>query len=228
MKVDGMDVRAVKAAADAALAKIRRGGGPMILEMRTYRYRGHSMSDPAKYRSREEVQEMRTQRDPIELFGKRLVEEGAIGEERPQGRSTSRSASSSTRPRTSPRTIPSPTRASSPPTWSATRRGDRSPDDSMPTEILMPALSPTMEEGTLAKWHVREGDEVRSGDIIAEIETDKATMEVEAVDEGRVGKLLVPEGTEHVKVNTPIALLLEDGEDDLSPWGRGRCATRSG
>lgn len=76
----------------------------------------------------------------------------------------------------------------------------------------MPALSPTMEEGTLAKWHVREGDAVRSGDVIAEIETDKATMEVEAVDEGRVGKILVPEGTEHVKVNTPIAVLLEDGE----------------
>src|SRR6476660_7296553 len=83
----------------------------------------------------------------------------------------------------------------------------------MPTEILMPALSPTMEEGTLAKWHVREGDEVRTGDVIAEIETDKATMEVEAIDDGRVGKLLVAEGTEHVPVNKPIALLLTDGED---------------
>ena len=86
----------------------------------------------------------------------------------------------------------------------------------MPTEILMPALSPTMEEGTLAKWHVREGDEVRTGDVIAEIETDKATMEVEAIDDGRVGKILVAEGTEHVPVNKPIALLLTDGED-LSP-----------
>jgi pyruvate dehydrogenase E1 component beta subunit len=83
----------------------------------------------------------------------------------------------------------------------------------MPTEILMPALSPTMEEGTLAKWHVREGDEVRTGDVIAEIETDKATMEVEAIDDGRVGKILVAEGTEHVPVNKPIALLLNDGED---------------
>ena len=83
----------------------------------------------------------------------------------------------------------------------------------MPTEILMPALSPTMEEGTLAKWHVREGDEVRTGDVIAEIETDKATMEVEAIDDGRVGKILVAEGTEHVPVNKPIALLLVDGED---------------
>ena len=83
----------------------------------------------------------------------------------------------------------------------------------MPTEILMPALSPTMEEGTLAKWHVREGDEVRTGDVIAEIETDKATMEIEAIDDGRMGKILVAEGTEHVPVNEPIALLLIDGED---------------
>src|SRR6187397_2685098 len=80
----------------------------------------------------------------------------------------------------------------------------------MPTEILMPALSPTMEEGKLAKWLVKEGQTVKPGDIIAEIETDKATMEVEAVDEGKVSKLLVAEGTEGVKVNTPIAVL--DGE----------------
>ncbi len=83
----------------------------------------------------------------------------------------------------------------------------------MATEILMPALSPTMEEGTLAKWLVKEGDTVSSGDIIAEIETDKATMEFEAVDEGVVGKLLVAEGTEAVKVNTPIAIIGEEGED---------------
>ncbi|MEM8653606.1 MAG: pyruvate dehydrogenase complex dihydrolipoamide acetyltransferase [Pseudomonadota bacterium] len=87
----------------------------------------------------------------------------------------------------------------------------------MPTEILMPALSPTMEEGTLAKWLVKEGDTVSSGDLLAEIETDKATMEFEAVDEGTVGKILVAEGSEGVKVNTPIAVLLEDGEsaDDI-------------
>ena len=83
----------------------------------------------------------------------------------------------------------------------------------MPTEILMPALSPTMEEGTLAKWLVKEGDEVKSGDVIAEIETDKATMEFEAVDEGRIGKILIAEGTAAVKVNTAIAVLLEDGEE---------------
>jgi pyruvate dehydrogenase E2 component (dihydrolipoamide acetyltransferase) len=82
----------------------------------------------------------------------------------------------------------------------------------MPTEILMPALSPTMEEGKLAKWLVKEGQTIKAGDIIAEIETDKATMEVEAVDEGKVGKLLVSEGTEGVKVNTPIATLLAEGE----------------
>ncbi|PZQ99737.1 MAG: pyruvate dehydrogenase complex dihydrolipoamide acetyltransferase [Cereibacter sphaeroides] len=82
----------------------------------------------------------------------------------------------------------------------------------MATEILMPALSPTMEEGTLAKWLVKEGDTVKSGQILAEIETDKATMEFEAVDEGIVGKLLVAEGTGGVKVNTPIAILIEEGE----------------
>ncbi|MCZ4268385.1 pyruvate dehydrogenase complex E1 component subunit beta [Rhodobacteraceae bacterium G21628-S1] len=82
----------------------------------------------------------------------------------------------------------------------------------MATEILMPALSPTMEEGTLAKWLVKEGDTVNSGDILAEIETDKATMEFEAVDEGIVGKILIDEGSEGVKVNTPIAILVEEGE----------------
>jgi pyruvate dehydrogenase E2 component (dihydrolipoamide acetyltransferase) len=82
----------------------------------------------------------------------------------------------------------------------------------MPIDITMPALSPTMEEGKLAKWHVKEGDTVSSGDVIAEIETDKATMEVEAVDEGKIGKILVAEGTDNVKVNTVIAVLLQDGE----------------
>ncbi len=86
----------------------------------------------------------------------------------------------------------------------------------MATQILMPALSPTMEEGTLAKWLVKEGDEVKSGQILAEIETDKATMEFEAVDEGIVGKILVAEGTAGVKVNTPIAVLVEEGEDPSS------------
>jgi pyruvate dehydrogenase E1 component subunit beta len=86
----------------------------------------------------------------------------------------------------------------------------------MSVEILMPALSPTMEEGTLAKWLVKEGDEVRSGDLIAEIETDKATMELEAIDEGRIGKLVVAEGTENVPVNDLIAVLLQDGEDATS------------
>src|SRR5919109_3118329 len=82
----------------------------------------------------------------------------------------------------------------------------------MPTQILMPALSPTMEEGKLAKWLVKEGDKIKAGNVIAEIETDKATMEVEAVDEGTLAKILVPEGAERVRVNTPIAVLLTDGE----------------
>src|ERR1700733_9900557 len=86
----------------------------------------------------------------------------------------------------------------------------------MAIQILMPALSPTMEEGKLAKWLVKEGDQVRSGDLLAEIETDKATMEFEAVDEGRIGKLLVAEGTEGVKVNQPIAEL-EQAEGDGQP-----------
>ena len=83
----------------------------------------------------------------------------------------------------------------------------------MPTEVLMPALSPTMEKGNLAKWLKKEGDAIKSGDVIAEIETDKATMEVEAADEGTLGKILVPEGTADVAVNTPIAVILGEGEN---------------
>ncbi|WP_273501325.1 pyruvate dehydrogenase complex dihydrolipoamide acetyltransferase [Paracoccus sphaerophysae] len=94
----------------------------------------------------------------------------------------------------------------------------------MATEILMPALSPTMEEGTLAKWLVKEGDTVKSGDILAEIETDKATMEFEAVDEGVIGKIVVPEGTQGVKVNAPIAVLLEEGEDASAVASAGGAA----
>src|SRR3954465_14089595 len=83
----------------------------------------------------------------------------------------------------------------------------------MPTPVLMPALSPTMEKGNLAKWLKKEGEQVKSGDVIAEIETDKATMEVEATDEGTLGKILIPEGTADVAVNTPIAMILADGEN---------------
>jgi pyruvate dehydrogenase E1 component beta subunit len=91
----------------------------------------------------------------------------------------------------------------------------------MPIEVLMPALSPTMEKGNLAKWLKKEGDSVKSGDVIAEIETDKATMEVEAVDEGTLGKILVPEGTADVAVNTPIAMILAEGEDSAALKGNG-------
>src|ERR1043166_3723983 len=85
----------------------------------------------------------------------------------------------------------------------------------MPTPILMPALSPTMTEGNLIKWTKKEGDTVKAGEVIAEIETDKATMEVEAVDEGRIGKIVVPAGTQGVKVNAVIAVLLAEGEKDV-------------
>src|SRR4051812_11582309 len=83
----------------------------------------------------------------------------------------------------------------------------------MPIDILMPALSPTMEEGKLSKWLVKEGDKIAPGDVLAEIETDKATMEVESIESGTVARLFVPEGTEAVKVNTPIAALVAEGED---------------
>src|SRR5438132_13285882 len=83
----------------------------------------------------------------------------------------------------------------------------------MPIELGMPALAPTMTEGNLARWLKKEGDAVHSGDVIAEIETDKATMEYEAADEGRLGRIIVPEGAQGIKVNQPIALLLEEGED---------------
>src|SRR5471032_3651557 len=86
----------------------------------------------------------------------------------------------------------------------------------MSINILMPALSPTMTEGKLAKWHVKVGDTVKSGQVVCEIETDKATMEVEAVDEGKVGQIVVPEGTEGVAVNAVIAVLLEEGEKSVS------------
>ena len=85
----------------------------------------------------------------------------------------------------------------------------------MSIPVLMPALSPTMTEGKLAKWHVKVGDKVTSGQVICEIETDKATMEVEAVDEGKIGRIVVAEGTEGVKVNATIAILLEEGEKDV-------------
>src|SRR3954469_5959216 len=89
----------------------------------------------------------------------------------------------------------------------------------MPINILMPALSPTMEKGNLAKWLKKEGDKVKSGDVIAEIETDKATMEVEAVDEGTIAKIVVPEGTQDVPVNDVIAVLAGDGEDVKAAGG---------
>ncbi len=99
----------------------------------------------------------------------------------------------------------------------------------MPIQVLMPALSPTMEKGNLSKWLKKEGETVKSGDVIAEIETDKATMEVEATDEGTLGKILIPEGTADVAVNTPIATILADGESaGIRTWiGMGATLVRA-
>src|SRR4051794_5397026 len=97
----------------------------------------------------------------------------------------------------------------------------------MASEVLMPALSPTMTEGKIARWVKSEGDTVRAGDVLAEIETDKATMEVEAVDEGVLAKIVIPEGTDHVAVNTPIALIAEDGEEVDSANGAREAAAIS-
>src|SRR4029077_4336751 len=114
----------------------------------------------------------------------------------------------------SPPTIRSPIPRSFGPTWRVDGLSfEHEHNKPMPIPVLMPALSPTMEKGNLAKWVKQQGDKVKSGDIIAEIETDKATMEVEATDEGTLGQILVPEGTADVAVNTPIAVILSEGED---------------
>src|SRR5580704_2327741 len=119
--------------------------------------------------------------------------------------------------RISPSTIPNPRCRSSTPTSTA-KRTRAIFGVPMPIQVLMPALSPTMEKGNLAKWLKKEGDTIKSGDVIAEIETDKATMEVEAIDEGKLGRILIPAGTERVAVNTVIALLAAEGENiDVPP-----------
>jgi len=180
--VDGMDVEAMHAAAEIAVAHCRAGKGPYLLEVKTYRYRGHSMSDPGRYRTREEVQKMRTERDCIEGARHKL-----------EGMGVAEAAF-----KTIDDEVKRIVQDSGPTCW-------WSPDPV--TQILMPALSPTMTEGKLAKWLKAVGDTIKAGDVLAEIETDKATMEVEAVDEGTLTAILVPEGAEGVAVNTPIAEL---------------------
>ena len=203
IQVDGMDVLAVRGAAEEAMAWTQAGKGPIILELKTYRYRGHSMSDPAKYRSREEVNSFREGKDPIDHAAAELAKLG-VGEEE----------------------LKAIDKQIKDIVVEAAKYAEEAPEPEagelftdvlvekllMATELKMPALSPTMEEGTLAKWLVKEGDVVKSGDLLAEIETDKATMEFEAVDEGTISKILVAEGSDGVKVGTVIALMGGEGE----------------
>ena len=149
--------------------------------MKTYRYRGHSMSDPAKYRTREEVTEMREKRDPIEHFGKKLIERGVVSEDDLKQMDKRGEARSWSRPRNSPPKAPN--RA-----WPNSTR-TYTPDVHRDSDAC--ACRPPWKRASLPSWLVKEGDTVKSGDILAEIETDKATMEFEAVDEGSIGKILV-------------------------------------
>ena len=190
----------------------------MILEMMTYRYRGHSMSDPAKYRTKEEVQKMRQEHDPIEQVRQtacsKAVRSWPPSDDDLKDIDKDQSGRSLRSGRLSPRSIRSPTRRNCGPTFWSKRKGGR---QSMPTANSH--AGPVADHGRgQARQVAGEGrrHRVTSGDVIAEIETDKATMEVEAVDEGTVGKILIDEGTEGVKVNVPIAVLASDEGEDAS------------
>ena len=214
-QIDGMDVLTVREAADEAVRHAREHG-PILLEALTYRYRGHSMSDPAKYRTREEVQGIR-ERARSDRPAAQADDRAGPG----RGGGVQGDRQGDPRPGQPGRDL-RPGQPGAGPEGALHRRLRRGPavagvrpwgiaESTMPTQILMPALSPTMTEGNLARWLKQEGDKVAAGDVIAEIETDKATMEVEAVDEGTLARILVPEGTEGVAVNAPIALLRRRG-----------------
>ena len=182
-----MDVLAVRGAIEEALKWVRAGKGPIVMELKTYRYRGHSMSDPAKYRTREEVQAMKDSSDCIDHAKRDLEALGVTEDELKAIDKEIRQIVVEAADFAEQSPEPDPEGA-------VHRRAGG--NLLMPIELKMPALSPTMEEGTLAKWLVKEGDTVKSsGDILAEIETDKATMEFEAVDEGTIAQILVAEGT---------------------------------
>ena len=183
---------------------MRGGNGPVLLELNTYRYRGHSMSDPAKYRTREEVQDVREHSDPIEGAKAELIKLGVDEDKlkdidkriRAQCRRSGRFRRELARARRRP--------SSTPTCWWRATDGDRAQD----------ARALADDGRGHARQVAGQGRRRRLvGDVLAEIETDKATMEFESIDEGTVGKILVPEGTENVKVGTVIAMLAGEGED---------------
>ena len=219
-QVDGMDVRAVKAAGEKAVKWCREGNGPIILEMLTYRYRGHSMSDPAKYRPKEEVDKVRTEHDPIEqvrarLLAKTWATEDELKKIDAEVRAHRQRGIGVRHPRRG----------------TGSGRALHRHRAIVAHQAQQPHAHPSLDARPVA--HDGEGQPrqmaeagrrpVKPGDVIAEIETDKATMEVEAIDEGTLGKILVPEGTNDVAVNTPIATILADGE---AADGSGRPARK--
>ena len=240
-QVDGMDIRAVYAAGQRAIEHARSGKGPYILEMQTYRYRGHSMSDPAKYRTKDEVARMREEHDPIEQVRRRLLESWKLSEDELKAIDSrvreivNEAAEFATHdPEPDPSELYTDILLVSAVALLSTaspesRRCDNG-NESFHGDRYSHAR-PLSHHGAGQTGQVAEKRrrQVKPGDVLAEIETDKATMEVEAIDEGVLAKILVSDGTDNVAVNTPIAILAGEGEDvsqrqlAKAPAGTGPC-----